>query len=74
MCRPQPLTMYNKGMKQNNSMFNSDLTPMFDNRVLMNESAIKDPVVMAAMHDMAKRDFKPQEINRYGIWYISDRH
>ncbi len=74
MCRPQPLTMYNKGMKQNNSMFNSDLTPMFDNRVLMNESAIKDPVVMAAMHDMAKRDFKPQEINKYGVWYISDRH
>ena len=61
-------------MKQNNSMFNSDLTPMFDNRVLMNESAIKDPVVMAAMHDMAKRDFKPQEINKYGVWYISDRH
>ena len=55
-------------------MFNSDLTPMFDNRVLMNESAIKDPVVQSAMHDMAKRDFKPQEINRYGIWYISDRH
>ena len=55
-------------------MFNSDLTPMFDNRVLMNESAIKDPVVQAAMHDMAKRDFKPQEINRHGIWYISDRH
>ena len=74
MCRPQPVTMYNKGMKQNNSMFNSDLTPMFDNRVLMNESAIKDPVVQAAMHDMAKRDFKPQEINRYGVWYISDRH
>ena len=55
-------------------MFNSDLTPMFDNRVLMNESAIKDPVGMAAMHDMAKRDFKPQEINKYGVWYISDRH
>ena len=74
MCRPQPLPMYNKGMKQNNSMFNSDLTPMFDNRVLMNEAAIKDPGVMAAMHDMAKRDFKPQEINKYGVWYISDRH
>ena len=28
----------------------------------------------AALDAMSKRNFEPQEINRYGIWYISDRH
>tara|TARA_R100001509_G_C4837255_1_gene205314 strand:- start:98 stop:265 length:168 start_codon:yes stop_codon:yes gene_type:complete len=55
-------------------MFNKDLTPMYDGRVLMNKSAINDPVVRAALDSMAKRNFEPQEINRYGVWYISDRH
>lgn len=55
-------------------MFNNDLTPMYDGRVLMNKSAMKDPVVKAALDAMAKRNFEPQVINNYGIWYISDRH
>ena len=55
-------------------MFNKDLTPMYDGRVLMNKSAMKDPVVKAALDALAKRNFEPQEINRYGVWYISDRH
>ena len=55
-------------------MFNKDLTPMYQGRVLMNKSAMKDPVVKAALDAMSKRNFEPQEINRYGIWYISDRH
>ncbi len=55
-------------------MFNKDLTPMFDGRVLMNKSAMKDPVVMAALTEMSKRNFEPQRINNYGVWYISDRH
>ena len=40
----------------------------------MNKSAMQDPAVKAALDAMSKRNFEPQEINRYGIWYISDRH
>ena len=55
-------------------MFKNDLTPMYDGRVLMNKTAMQDPTVKAALDAMAKRNFEPQEINRYGVWYISDRH
>tara|TARA_B100000214_G_scaffold302495_1_gene233097 strand:- start:49 stop:261 length:213 start_codon:yes stop_codon:yes gene_type:complete len=67
---------YNKSVNKTGfqSMFNKDLTPMYDGRVLMNKSAMKDPVVKAALDALAKRNFEPQEINRYGVWYISDRH
>jgi|TARA_S200000501_G_scaffold310949_1_gene301354 hypothetical protein len=46
----------------------------FNGAVLMNETATKDAAVNAALTAMSARNFKPQEINRYGIWYISDRH
>ena len=55
-------------------MFNKDLTPIYDGRVLVNKSAMQDPVIQAVLADMAKRNFEPQRINRYGVWYISDRH
>ena len=55
-------------------MFNDKLQPIYNGRVLVNQSAMKDPVVQAALAEMSKRNFEPQEINRYGIWYISDRH
>ena len=55
-------------------MFNEKLQPIYDGRVLANQSAMNDPVVRAALDSMAKRNFEPQEINRYGVWYISDRH
>ena len=55
-------------------MFDKQLKPYFEGRVLANESAMKDPAIIAALHSMAKRDFAPQEINNHGIWYISDRH
>ena len=55
-------------------MYDKNLRPMFDGAVLMNETATKDKAVMAALTAMSARNFKPQEINRYGIWYISDRH
>ena len=54
-------------------MFNKDLTPIYEGRVLVNESAMNDPVVQSALAEMSKRNFEPQEINRYGVWYISDR-
>tara|TARA_Y200000002_G_scaffold368097_1_gene360790 strand:- start:2806 stop:2973 length:168 start_codon:yes stop_codon:yes gene_type:complete len=55
-------------------MFNRDLTPIYNGRVLVNDSAMQDPAVKAALAEMSKRNFEPQEINKYGVWYISDRH
>ena len=55
-------------------MFNDKLQPIYDGKVLVNQSAMQDPAVKAALDAMSKRNFEPQEINRYGIWYISDRH
>ena len=36
-------------MKRNESMFNSDLTPMFNGAIMMNEAAMKDEAVMIAL-------------------------
>ena len=55
-------------------MFNDKLQPIYDGKVLVNQSALDNPVVQAALKEMSKRNFEPQEINRYGVWYISDRH
>ena len=55
-------------------MFNKNLQPIYDGKVLVNQSALDNPVVQAALAEMSKRNFEPQEINRYGVWYISDRH
>ena len=55
-------------------MFNKNLQPIYDGKVLVNQSAMDNPVVQAALAEMSKRNFEPQEINRYGVWYISDRH
>ena len=55
-------------------MFDSKLQPLYDGQVLGNEQAKKDAGVLAALHAMAQRQFNPQEINRHGVWYISDRH
>ncbi len=76
MCKPQPHMPYNKGVNKTGfqSMFNKDLTPCYDGRVLMNKSAMQDPVVKATLDAMAKRNFEPQRLNAYGVWYISDRH
>ena len=54
-------------------MFNDKLQPIYDGKVLVNQSALDNPVVQAALAEMSKRNFEPQEINRYGVWYISDR-
>ena len=55
-------------------MFDNQLRPIYNGRVLVNKTAIQDPAVKAALDAMSKRNFEPQEINRYGVWYISDRH
>ena len=53
---------------------NNKLTPMFNGCVLMNETAIKDKAVMAALTAMSKRNFEPLPTPRGGTWNISDRH
>ena len=55
-------------------MFNNKLQPIYDGKVLVNQSAMNDPIVQAALAEMSKRNFEPQEINNHGVWYISDRH
>ena len=50
-------------MKQNDSMFKSDLTPMFDGSVMMNEASIKDKAVMAALQALYEDDFKFRSTN-----------
>ena len=55
-------------------MFNNDLTPMFSGRVLMNQSAMKDPAIMAVLKDMQARNFEPLPTPAPGVWNISDRH
>ena len=55
-------------------MFNDKLEPIYDGKVLVNQSAMDNPIVQSALAEMSKRNFEPQRINNYGVWYISDRH
>ena len=55
-------------------MFNDKLQPIYDGKVLVNQSAMDNPIVQLALKEMSKRNFEPQRINNYGVWYISDRH
>ena len=49
-------------MKQNYSMFNSDLTPMFDGCVMMNESAKHDQAVMNVLRELQAEQFEFKSI------------
>ena len=69
MCNP----LYNRRVTNKKTMFDSQLKPMYQGRVLMNDSAINDPVLIAVLDEMALRDFKTLEAPT-GRWYISDRH
>ena len=55
-------------------MFNQKLQPLYDGKVLVNQTAMDNPVVQSALKEMSLRNFEPQRINNYGVWYISDRH
>ena len=55
-------------------MFNNKLQPIYDGKVLVNQTAMDNPVVQSALKEMSLRNFEPQRINNYGVWYISDRH
>ena len=55
-------------------MFDNKLQPIYDGKVLANKTAMNDPVVQAVLKEMSLRNFEPQRINNYGVWYISARH
>ena len=55
-------------------MFDNKLQPIYNGRVLVNDSAMNDPVVQSVLKEMSLRNFEPQRLNAYGVWYISDRH
>ena len=65
--------VYYRIMKTNSQMFKSDLRPMFNGSVLMNEAATKDQAVMAAMTKLAEDNFTFRP-HPSGTWNISDRH
>ena len=55
-------------------MFDKNLKPIYDGKVLVNQSAMNDPIVQAALKEMAKRNFAPLPTPNAGVWNISDRH
>ena len=56
------------------SMFDRNLKPIYDGRVLANQSAMNDPIIQATLKEMAKRNFAPLPTPNEGVWNISDRH
>ena len=56
-------------------MFNNKLQPIYNGRVLVNDSAMNDPVVQSVLKEMSLRNFEPlpKPINGER-WNISDRH
>ena len=50
------------------------LQPYYDGRVLANESAMNDPVVVSVLNDLKKREFTFHTTTGIQRWNISDRH
>jgi hypothetical protein len=57
-------------------MNNKAMKTYFDGRVMMNDTASKDPAVLAALEAMQQRNWEDLKTpsGHYGNWYISDRH
>ena len=55
-------------------MFDRNLKPIYDGKVLVNQSAMNDPIVQATLKEMSKRNFEPLPTPNEGVWNISDRH
>ena len=55
-------------------MFNKNLQPIYEGKVLVNQSAMNDPIIQATLKEMAKRNFEPLPTPNEGVWNISDRH
>ena len=62
---------YNKNMNKTNS-----LKSYYGGRVMMNDTASKDPAVVAALEAMQARNWEDLKTpsGHYGYWNISDRH
>ena len=48
------------------------LKSYYQGRVLANDSAMSDPIVLAVLEDMKARDFRPLPTHVRDVWYISD--
>ena len=60
---------YNEYMNKTN-----ELKSYFGGRVLANESAMKDPAVLATFQAMQQRNWEELKTPCGGTWNISDRH
>ena len=47
-------------------MFNNKLQPLYDGKVLANQTAMDNPVVQSVLKEMSLRNFEPQRLNAYG--------
>ena len=63
-------------MPYNKYMNNKSLKSYYGGRVMMNDTASKDPVVLAALEAMQARNWEDLKSpsGHYGYWNISDRH
>ena len=48
------------------------LKSYYQGRVLANDSAMNDPIVIAVLDDLALRNFEPLPTPNEGTWNISD--
>ena len=48
------------------------LKSYYQGRVLANDSAMNDPIVIAVLDDLALRNFEPLPTPNEGVWDISD--
>ena len=48
-------------------MFNEKLQPIYNGKVLVNQSAMDNPIVQAALAEMSKRNFEPQRLTIMGF-------
>ena len=55
-------------------MFNDKLQPIYDGKVLVNQSAMDNPVVQTVLKEMSLRNFEPMPQPLAGTWSISARH
>ena len=55
-------------------MFNNKLQPIYEGKVLVNQSALENPVVQSVLKEMSLRNFEPMPQPLAGTWNISDRH
>ena len=55
-------------------LISKHLQPYYDGRVLANESAMDNPVVVSVLNDLEKRNFTFHTTTGMKSWNISDRH